>query len=231
MDDYQKIFLDLLFNKGTLKVDGEYMLKNKRVSPWFFNTGDLNDGQSLNVIGESFAKQIPLNTNVVFGPAYKGIPLAVATVIAIQSPVYGKVSYSTYRKEEKTYGEATGEDLQKKVLIGARIKDGDKITLVDDVFTDGGTKYDALNLLNKMADNLIFNSLLVVIDRQEVNSNGENAIAKFSRETGIPVKPMISALDVYDFLIEKNMNPQAHRIKKYLLDYGTDEVKKDFEKR
>src|SRR3989344_148588 len=177
MDDYQKIFLDLLFNKGTLKVDGEYMLKNKRVSPWFFNVGDLNDGQSLNVIGESFAKQVPLNTNIVFGPAYKGIPLAVATVIAIQSPVYGKVSYSTYIKEEK-------------------------ITLVDDVFTDGGTKYDALNLLNKMADNLIFNSLLVVIDRQEVNSNGENAIAKFSRETGIPVKPMISALDVYDFLIE-----------------------------
>jgi len=113
----------------------------------------LNDGTGVSRAGNAYAelilsqKELP---DLLFGPSYKGIPLAVTTAISMSQK--GKnIGFTFDRKEVKTHGEATGADLQKTILIGTIIKDNDKIVIVEDVFTTGDTKYETLDLLNKIA--------------------------------------------------------------------------------
>lgn len=226
MDENKRKFIQFLFEKGALKVGGEFSLKSGRLSPWFLNARVLSDGNSISLIGDNFAKQVPLDTDIIFGPAYAAIPLAVATSISLNH-LGRKVGYAYDRKEEKSYGESTGkEELQSKILVGSKIKDSDRITIVEDVFTTGQTKYDAINLLNQTANGLSFNSLLIIADREEVNPNSKNAIDEFTAETGIKVSSIISASDVFEFLIEKGMNTEANIMANYLRSYGTEESRK-----
>lgn len=226
MEEDKRKFIEFLFEKGALKVGGDFSLKSGRLSPWFLNARVLSDGPSISMIGENFAKQVPSETSIIFGPSYAGVPLAVTTSIALNN-LGRNVGYTYDRKEIKLYGEVTGkEDLQSKTLVGSKIKDGDKITIVEDVFTTGQTKYDAINLLNQMANGLSFNSLLIIADRQEVGTDGKGAISEFENETGIKVSSIISAADVYEFLLEKSLKNEAVIMGNYLRTYGTEESRK-----
>lgn len=231
MEKYKEEFIEFLLKQNALKF-GEFTLKSKRSSPYFINVGDLNDGLGISKLGEAFASVISNlyeQPDVLFGPSYKGIPLSVTTSIALSQK--GKnIGFTFDRKEVKEYGEATGADLQKTVLIGTIIKDNDKIVIVEDVFTTGETKYDTLNLLNKIAKNLRFPALVIAVDRQEVGIDGKNAIQEFTEKTGIKVLSIISSSDILEYL-KKDPNKYSNeimRMENYLKVYGTDEVKKKF---
>jgi orotidine-5'-phosphate decarboxylase len=225
MEQYKKEFIDFLLASNVLKIGKDFSLKSKRLSPYFINVGDLNDGEKITRLGDAFASTIlslkePVDT--IFGPAYKGIPLSVATSSSLAAK--GKnVGYTFDRKEEKDHGEATGGDLQKKVLIGAPIKDGARIAIVEDVFTTGATKYETLDLLNKMAKNLKFPATLIAVDRQEVGVDGKSAIDEFTNKTGIPVLSIVNAAEIYEHLKTKSELNQkdVERIGNYLRVYGT----------
>ena len=228
MDQSERDFINFLLEQGVLKTQGDFTLKSKRSSPYFINVGDLDDGVGISALGEQFASLISSkgkNVDVLYGPAYKGIPLAVATSIAMELEGHGGVRYAFDRKEVKDYGEATGGDLQKKVLIGT-VRDRDHIWITEDVFTTGQTKYDALDLLGKMADDISVDGLVIAVDRQEVGVNGRNAIAEFSEKTKIPVSSIVSASDIYNFLVEENRTDEAERIGNYLRSYGTQSARR-----
>ena len=231
MEKYKEDFIEFLIKQNILKF-GDFTLKSKRSSPYFINAGDLNDGEGVSKAGNAYAELILSQSekpDVLFGPSYKGIPLAVTTAISLSQK--GKnIGFTFDRKEVKTYGEATGADLQKTILIGTIIKDNDKIVIVEDVFTTGDTKYETLDLLNKIAKNLKFLSVVIAVDRQEVGIDGKNAIKEFTDKTGIPVKSIVSISDILEYLKNNKAKYEKDiiRIENYLKVYGTDEVKKNF---
>ena len=133
MEQYKQEFIEFMVESNVLKF-GEFTLKSGRKSPFFMNAGAYVTGSQLMRLGEYYAKAIHDNFgddfDVLFGPAYKGIPLSVATVIAF-SKLYGKeIRYCSNRKEEKDHGDAG-------ILLGSKIKDGDKVVIIEDVTTSG----------------------------------------------------------------------------------------------
>jgi len=230
MEKYKEKFIDFLLRKGALGI-GEFELKSGRISPYFINTAVFNDGESIAELGDSYANTIDDNFrkedyDIIFGPAYKGIPLAVATAISLQHLGINK-GILFNRKEPKGYGEATKQDKQKKWIVG-KIEDGDRILMVDDVFTTGDTKYESINLLNDIADNLEYVGLVIAVNRQEVGPDGKDAIKQFEQKTGIPVISIVDILEIKTYLSEEGEISEAElkRIDDYLKKYGNEEVKR-----
>lgn len=228
LPEYKAKFIEYLINEKSLKF-GDFTLKSKRSSPYFFNAGELNDGQAISKLGEAFAGAI-LSSNdipdIIFGPSYKGISLAVSTSIAMADKGTN-IGFSFDRKEIKNHGEGTGADLQKTILVGSEIKDNQKIVIVEDVFTTGQTKYETISLLNKMAKGLKISYVLIVFDRQEVGIDGKNAVDEFVGKTDIPVKSVVSITDTLKYLrsIESKYEKEINRIENYIRSYGTDEAR------
>jgi len=230
MEKYKEKFIDFLLRKGALGI-GEFELKSGRISPYFINTAVFNDGESIAELGDSYANTIDDNFrkedyDIIFGPAYKGIPLAVATAISLQHLGINK-GILFNRKEPKGYGEATKQDKQKKWIVG-KIEDGDRILMVDDVFTTGDTKYESINLLNDIADNLEYVGLVIAVNRQEVGPDGKDAIKQFEQKTGIPVISIVDILEIKTYLSEEGEFSEAELkgIDDYLKKYGNEEVKR-----
>ena len=212
MKEYKKEFIEFLLRKGALKI-GEFKLKSGRISPYFIDTGAFDDGESIAKLGYFYARTIVDNFredeyDVIFGPAYKGIPLSVATAISLYEHFKINKGYSFNRKEPKSYGEATE---QKSRIVG-KIEDGDRILMVDDVLTTGHTKYEAIDLLKSIADNLKFVGLVIAVDRKEVG------IKQFEEKTGIPVKPIVDIFEIKSYLAEKEKISEVElkRIEDYL---------------
>ena len=235
MEDYKKEFIDFLLDKGALLINGVklFELNSGRYSPYFINTGKFNDGKSINKIGYFYASEIeksfdPKEYDKIFGPAYKGIPLCVATVISLSKDFGINKTYVFNRKEPKTYGDATKVDKQKNWIVGDKIEEGDKILLVDDVMTTGNTKYDAIKLLNGIADNLEYVGLIISVDRQEVDVHGNEAIKSFEENTGIPVKAITTISEIKDYLwdTKKISEIDKKELESYLAKYGTEEIKR-----
>ena len=229
MEEYKEEFIDFLLRKGALGI-GEFELRSGRISPYFINTAVFNDGESIAKVGDFYARTIVDNFreedyDIIFGPAYKGIPLAVATAISLQHLGINK-GILFNRKEPKGYGEATKQDKQKWIV--GKIEDGDRILMVDDVLTTGGTKYEAINLLNDIADNLEYVGLVIAVDRQEVGPDGKDAIKQFEQKTGIPVISIVDILEIKTYLSEEGEISEAElkRIDDYLKKYGNEEVKR-----
>jgi len=231
MEEYKEEFIDFLLRKGALGI-GEFELRSRRISPYFINTAIFNDGESIAELGDFYARIIVDNFrkedyDIIFGPAYKGIPLAVATAISLQHLGINK-GILFNRKEPKGYGEATKQDKQKKWIVGHEINDGAKILMVDDVLTTGGTKYEAINLLKSVADDLRFVGLVIAVDRKEVGPDGKDAIKQFEQKTGIPVIPIVNILEIKTYLYDKGEISEAELkgIDDYLKKYGNEEVKR-----
>ena len=230
MEEYKKNFIDMLIKKGALKFGNDYKLKSGRLSPYFLNVRGVSDGEGITKLGEAYASAVlesGQDFDVLFGPAYKGIPLVITTSNAL----FGKgknVGWAFDRKEVKDHGEATGADLQGKVLVGSKITDGSRIVLLDDVITTGGAKYEAIELLSKMAKDLKYPALVIAANRQEVGIDGTDAIKALTDKTKIPVYPIITASEIIERLKEiGGYDNDIARMQNYLRCYGTQDARKN----
>lgn len=177
MEQYKQEFIEFMVESQVLKF-GEFTLKSGRKSPFFMNAGAYVTGTQLERLGEYYAKAIydkyGLDFDVLFGPAYKGIPLAVATTMAI-SRLYGKdVRYCSNRKELKDHGD-TG------ILLGSRLKDGDRVVIIEDVTTSGKSIEETYPIIKAQAD-VEIKGLIVSLNRMEVGKGGRQSALDEIRE-------------------------------------------------
>jgi orotate phosphoribosyltransferase len=224
--EYKQRFIDFLMECGAFRL-GEFRLKSGRLSPTFVNTGLVRDGRGIFSLGEAYAASTldavgADGFDCVFGPAYKGVPLAVATVIALANQGVVK-GYLFDRKEQKVHGEEAAKAGAAKVLVGYRPEGGERIVLVDDVITDGATKVQSVELLKSLVPDVSFPALVIAVDRQEVTIEGDSAAAKFTELTGVPVIPTVTMTEILEHLASTDRLPDADRTRclDYLSEYGT----------
>ena len=237
MEDFKKRFIEFLLQTGALKVAGDFSLKSKRLSPWFVNIGDFNDGASTQELGRVYADAIinsETDADILYGIPEKGNALAVATAIAMVEK--GKnVPWFFTRKTPKEYGEATALSIaerRKALVVGRAPQDGQRIVQLDDVFTAGDAKYQARDVLQNLG-NFELPLLAIAVDRQEVAIDGKSAIAEYEEKTGTRVISVVNALDILDYL--KHNQPEKsreiERLTTYLRVYGTEAVRKGIAER
>lgn len=199
MEAYKKEFIEFMVESDVLKF-GEFTLKSGRRSPFFMNAGAYVTGTQLRRLGEYYAKAIHdaygLDFDVLFGPAYKGIPLAVATAIAI-SELYGKdIRYCSNRKEEKDHGD-TG------ILLGSSLKDGDRVVIIEDVTTSGKSIEETFPILRAQADVQIV-GLMVSLNRMERGRATQKSALNEIRETyGFEARAIVTMEEVTEYLYNR----------------------------
>ena len=197
MEDYKREFVEFMVESDVLKF-GDFTLKSGRRSPFFMNAGAYVTGQQLHRLGTYYAKAIEasfgLDFDVVFGPAYKGIPIAVATAIALDELFGKEVRYCADRKEAKDHGADKGS------LLGATLADGDRVVMVEDVTTSGKSIDETYPKLKAAADVEVV-GLMVSLNRQEVGKGGEKAaIDEISDKYGFPTASIVTMSEVTSLL-------------------------------
>lgn len=226
MQPYQREFVDFLLEAGSLRV-GEFRLKSGRVSPVFLNTGLLDTGTRLGRLGRAYAATMLERVgagafDVVFGPAYKGIPLAVAACLALAEKGVDK-TFLADRKEAKAHGAEASDVPAAARLLGRPPAEDARFVIVDDVLTDGATKRESIELLRAAAPRCRVAALLIVMDRQEVTPDGRDACASFTADTGVAVLPVVRVTDVVDHLAARGvLSPgDLDRCRAYWAQHGT----------
>ena len=196
MQDYKREFIEFMVESDVLKF-GTFTLKSGRTSPFFMNAGAYVTGDQLHRLGLYYAQAIEANfgldLDVVFGPAYKGIPLSVVTAMAV-SELYGRqVRYCSNRKEAKDHGEGGN-------LLGAELRDGDRVLIVEDVTTSGRSIEETFPLITAAADIEVV-GLMVSLNRMEVGRGGEQTALDEIRDTyGFPTAAIVTMEDVVERL-------------------------------
>ena len=198
MESYKQEFIDFMVESEVLKF-GEFTLKSGRKSPFFMNAGAYVTGAQLRRLGEYYAKAIHdnygLDFDVLFGPAYKGIPLAVATAMAI-SELYGKeVRYCSNRKEVKDHGD-TG------ILLGSKLKDGDRVVIIEDVTTSGKSIEETFPIIQAQAK-VEIRGLIVSLNRMERGKGEKSALEEIRETYGFPTAAIVSMADVVEYLYNR----------------------------
>ncbi|HBA64227.1 MAG TPA: orotate phosphoribosyltransferase [Lachnospiraceae bacterium] len=202
MEAYKKEFIEFMVDSEVLKF-GEFTLKSGRKSPFFMNAGAYVTGTQLRKLGEYYAKAIHdnygLDFDVLFGPAYKGIPLGVATTMAI-SELYGKdIRYCSNRKEVKDHGD-TG------ILLGSKLKDGDRVVMIEDVTTSGKSIEETYPIIKAQADVEIV-GLIVSLNRMEVGKGGEKcALDEIKDLYGFETASIVNMQEVVECLYNQEVN-------------------------
>ena len=196
MEQYKTEFIEFMVESNVLKF-GDFTLKSGRKSPFFMNAGAYVTGAQLMRLGEYYAKAIHDNHgtdfDILFGPAYKGIPLSVAACIAF-SRLYGKeIRYSSNRKEVKDHGDAG-------ILLGSGMKDGDKVVIIEDVTTSGKSIEETFPIL-KAQGNVEIIGLMVSLNRMEVGAGGKVSALEEIRETyGFPANAIVTMAEAVERL-------------------------------
>ncbi len=199
MEAYKEEFIRFMVDSQVLKF-GEFTLKSGRKSPFFMNAGAYVTGTQLRKLGEYYAKAIHdnfgLDFDVLFGPAYKGIPLSVATAMAI-SELYGKdIRYCSNRKEVKDHGD-TG------ILLGSKLKDGDRVVMIEDVTTSGKSIEETYPIIKAQAD-VSIKGLIVSLNRMEVGLGGKvSALDEIKDKYGIEARAIVNMNEVRECLYNK----------------------------
>ena len=199
MERYKQEFVEFMVDSKVLKF-GEFTLKSGRKSPFFMNAGAYVTGAQLKKLGEYYAKAIHDNYgddfDVLFGPAYKGIPLSVATTIAY-SELYGKeIRYCSNRKEEKDHGDVG-------ILLGSNLKDGDRVVIIEDVTTSGKSIEETFPILKAQAD-VEIKGLMVSLNRMEKGLGGElSALDEIKEKYGFEANAIVTMEDVIEHLYNK----------------------------
>ena len=212
MKAFQRDFIEFAIERGVLKF-GEFTLKSGRVSPYFFNAGLFNRGGDLAKLGRFYADALmdaDVAFDVLFGPAYKGIPIATTTAVALADSHKLDVPYCFNRKEAKTHGEGGN-------LVGSPLEG--KVMLVDDVITAGTAIRESMTLIEQQKASL--SGVLIALDRQE-RGNGElSAIQEVERDFGTQVISIVSLADVVAYLTEKGgFDSEISAINTYRENYG-----------
>lgn len=206
-------FIKLAIKHNALRF-GDFTLKSGRVSPYFFNAGLFYSGESLQILGRLYAEAI-LASNIkfehLFGPAYKGLPLATATAFALAEKGID-ISVTFNRKEAKDHGEGG-------VLIGSPLSSGNTI-IIDDVITAGTAFREAQMLINSNGGNLT--GVIIALNRCEKGQNDSSAIADIEKQ-GIKVISIISLFDIIDYLKAEKAHELVEKILKYHAQYGIKE--------
>ena len=221
MQAYQQEFIDFLIETSALRF-GEFTLKSGRRSPYFFNAGQFNTGAEIERLGYFYAcaiHELDVEPTLVFGPAYKGIPLCIAAAIVLCQRFDMDTSYGFDRKEIKEHGEGGW-------LVGKEPDPHDRVVLVDDVVTDGATKIQMIRRL-KAASSARISGLVIALDRKERNADGEDAVAALQTAAGVPVRSIITIQDVLEYLPGRSIDgkialtPEFRgRIESYLDEHG-----------
>ena len=227
MEAYKKEFIEFMVESEVLKF-GDFTLKSGRKSPFFMNAGAYVTGSQLSRLGEYYAKAIHdhygTDFDVLFGPAYKGIPLSVATTIAF-SRLYGKeIRYCSNRKEVKDHGD-TG------ILLGSKIKDGDRVVIIEDVTTSGKSIQETFPIIQAQGDVTIL-GLMVSLNRMEKGLETDKcALDEIREKYGFPANAIVSMSDVVEHLYNKPCNGKVviddeikAAIDKYYEEYGAKEA-------
>ncbi|HIX77948.1 MAG TPA: orotate phosphoribosyltransferase [Candidatus Fusicatenibacter merdavium] len=198
MEAYKQEFIEFMVESQVLKF-GEFTLKSGRKSPFFMNAGAYVTGTQLRRLGEYYAKAIHdnygLDFDVLFGPAYKGIPLSVATTMAI-SELYGvDIRYCSNRKEVKDHGD-TG------ILLGSKIKDGDRVVIIEDVTTSGKSIEETFPIIQAQGDVQI-KGLMVSLNRMERGKGTKSALEEIQETYGFPANAIVTMEEVIEYLYNK----------------------------
>lgn len=222
MNNYQQEFIQFMIDSDVLKF-GDFTLKSGRKSPFFMNAGAYVTGSQLMKLGEYYAQAIHEaygdDFDVLFGPAYKGIPLSVATTIAF-SKLYGKeIRYCSNRKEEKDHGDAG-------ILLGSKIKDGDRVVIIEDVTTSGKSMEETVPIVRAQGDVKIL-GLMVSLNRMEKGKGTKSALEEIKDLYGFETNAIVSMADVVECLHNKEYNGRViiddelkARIDAYYAEYG-----------
>lgn len=208
------MFIDFALQSQVLKF-GEFTLKSGRISPYFFNAGLFNTGKQLATLADFYAKKIAdsnIEYDVLFGPAYKGIPLvaAISTVLALKYNI--DMPYAFDRKEAKAHGEGG-------IFVGADMTNK-KVILVDDVMTAGTAFYDSFVKLKSI--NATIAGVVLAIDRQEIAKDSDiSATKKISQDFNIPVLAVTNFADIYEYVKENLDQETLIKFKDYREKYGS----------
>lgn len=223
MEQYKSEFIEFMVESDVLKF-GDFTLKSGRKSPFFMNAGAYVTGSQLMKLGEYYATAIHENFgddfDVLFGPAYKGIPLSVACVIAY-AKLYGKeIRYCSNRKEAKDHGDAG-------ILLGCEIKDGDRVMIIEDVTTSGKSIEETFPIIKAQGD-VEIKGLMVSLNRMEVGLGGEkSALDEIHEKYGFEAKAIVTMEEVTEHLYNRECqgkividDKMKEALDKYYAQYG-----------
>lgn len=223
MESYKQEFIEFMVESDVLKF-GDFTLKSGRKSPFFMNAGAYVTGSQLTRLGEYYAKAIHDkfgdDFDVLFGPAYKGIPLSVATVMAY-SKLYGKeIRYCSNRKEEKDHGADAG------ALLGSKLQDGDRVVIIEDVTTSGKSIEETFPIITNAAK-ITVKGLMVSLNRQERGKGTKCALDEIKDLYGFDTAAIVTMSEVKEYLTNREVNGRvvindeiAASIDAYYKEYG-----------
>ena len=207
MERYKEQFIEFMVQSGVLQF-GDFVTKSGRKTPFFINTGFYRTGEQLKKLGEFYAKAVADNFgtdfDILFGPAYKGIPLSVTTAIALSAEHGANVRYCSNRKEVKDHGD-------KGILLGSPIADGDRIVMIEDVTTAGTSIRETMPILKAQGDVQVL-GLIVSVDRMERGSGKVSALKEISAEYGMQTAAIVTMAEVVEYLKDTLVDG------KYILD-------------
>ncbi len=217
MEGYKREFIEFLEGAGVLKF-GDFTAKSGRKIPYFINAGDIKTGDQICKLGEFYAKayfeKIGNKRTVLYGPAYKGIPIAVSVATALSREGLD-VPFFFNRKEEKDHGEGG-------VFVGYKPQ-GEDIVIVEDVITAGTAIRESMEILSKLRDSKVA-AVFVMVDRKEKGKTEKSAMAEVGEEFGFPVYSVVDVYDIIEYLSEDEKNREnVDRIKAYLEINGAKE--------
>ena len=222
MEDYKKEFIEFMVDSEVLKF-GDFTLKSGRKSPFFMNAGAYVTGTQLMRLGDYYARAIHDaygdDFDVLFGPAYKGIPLAVTTAVSY-SRLFGKdIRYCANRKEAKDHGDAG-------ILLGTGLKDGDKVVIIEDVTTSGKSMEETVPIIRAQAK-IDIRGLIVSLNREERGQGDKGALDEIKDKYGFQTKAIVNMSEVVDYLYDKPYHGKVYiddetksRLDDYYRQYG-----------
>ena len=227
MEQYKQEFIQFMVRSGVLTF-GDFTAKSGRKTPYFINTGNYKTGAQAARLGEFYAQclleNIPGHVDALFGPAYKGIPLAVATAVALANRHGRDLNYCFNRKEAKDHGEGG-------TMVGYKLRDGDKVVIIEDVITAGTAMRETLPLLKTAASNIEVVGVIISVDRTERGRGDKSAIQEMREEFGIPVYPIVTAREIIDALYNVEVDGKVYiddavkaKMEAYLAQYGVKEA-------
>ena len=217
MEAYKREFIQFLEDAGVLKF-GDFTAKSGRKIPYFINAGDIKTGEQIQKLGEFYAKayfeKVGNKKTVLYGPAYKGIPIAVSVAVALAKNGLD-VPFFFNRKEEKDHGEGG-------VFVGYTPKNGEEIVIVEDVITAGTAIRESMSILSGLDSKVA--AVFVMVDRKEKGKTDKSAMAEVGEEYGFPVYSVVDVYDIIEYLEADDANhANVEIIKTYLAVNGAKE--------